>query len=72
MAQIPFLRAPMRKFVLYGALFNRRDDAITIAAASSVKSIFVLPAEENAPKAAAAHRTFGGDAFSDHLSMLNA
>lgn len=73
MAQIPFLPVNLRKFVLLSALFNLREDALTIAAALGGKSVLVLPAEpEELTKAADAHRSFGGKSFSDHQAMLTA
>ena len=73
MAQIPFLTAQLRKFLLVGALFNLREDALTIAAALSVEPVLVLPTDNvQRAKAIDVHRSFCRNICSDHQQILSA
>jgi ATP-dependent RNA helicase DHX36 len=59
------------KLVLYGALFNCLDPALTIAASMSSKSPFVSPFD-NRDAANEARQGFSVDDSSDHLTVLTA
>ena len=71
LAQIPFVHPRIGKLLVFGALFDVREDALTIAAGLCVRPILVLPREEDRARAATAHLALSGESCSDHQSVLN-
>lgn len=69
LAQISFVHPCIGKLLVLGALFDVRDDVLTIAAALCVKPILVLPEEERT-QAATIHRNLSNESFSDHYTVL--
>lgn len=59
------------KMLLMGSIFQCLDPALTIAAALSHRSPFVLPINRK-EEADAAKRSFAGDSCSDHIAILKA
>lgn len=70
LAQISFLHPCIGKLLIIGTLFSVRDEALTIAAALSVKPVLNLPDGEERTQTTAIHQRFGSQSFSDHYTVL--